>query len=196
MSTLSFAAPAGLYQPELAGPDDLPTIQELFDDARSWLSKKNTDQWAAPWPSEHARNDRIRASLAAGSTWIMRDGLTPVATVTAQGTPCRDGLWLPEELERPALYLHRLIVRRSHAGKGIGAWLIDWASWRAVQKYAAESIRIDVWTTNIALQKYYQGLGFQWLRNEDAVPGNPSGALYARPISRTGPPVTTTHGTP
>lgn len=38
-------------------------------------------------------------------------------------------LWTPDEQADPAMYMHRLIVRRKHAG--LGTEIMDWASHRA-----------------------------------------------------------------
>jgi hypothetical protein len=43
-------------------------------------------------------------------------------------------------------------------------------------------IRIDVWSTNLALQDYYKHMGFQHIRT---VPGVNSGALLVTPTRRT-----------
>jgi GNAT superfamily N-acetyltransferase len=64
-------------------------------------------------------------------------------------------LWTPEEQAEPARYLPRLVVARRKAGSGLGARLIDWAGDRAVRE-GARWVRIDVWTTNEELQRYYE----------------------------------------
>jgi hypothetical protein len=69
------------------------------------------------------------------------------------------------------------VVKRKYAGTRVGASLIYWAGARASREYAAESIRIDVWTTNLRLHDYYRRLGFTYLRH-CADPSYPSAALF------------------
>lgn len=174
-----------LDRPRPATLDDHREITNLIKEAAGWLRTKGTDQWAEPWPSPEERDERIRASLAAGSTWIVWDGANAVATVTAH----RDGherLWTPEERRQPAVYVHRLVVSRAFAGREIGARLLDWTARRAAAEYGACHTRIDVWTTNTALHAYYRQIGFTFVRYVDGWPAYPSGALFQRPIDAQG----------
>lgn len=59
-----------------------------------------------------------------------------------------------------AVYVHRLAVKRSYAGRGIGERLLDWAAERAVEAGRA-FVRVDCMTENAALRRYYEVLGFQ-----------------------------------
>lgn len=65
---------------------------------------------------------RVTERVADNRTWIVWDGHIAVATVTIHrtGSPA---LWTPAELDTEAVYLHRLVVRRSYAGDGFGAEL-------------------------------------------------------------------------
>jgi hypothetical protein len=166
---------------------DLQAVVDLVEEAARWLRGKGTDQWAVPWPSKEARDERIRTSLASGSTWILRSGSTPVATITC----LREGLerlWMPEEREIPALYVHRLVVSRQFAHQQIGARLIRWAEARARRGYGARFTRVDVWTTNDALHQYYKGIGFEPIRYADDWDEYPSCALFQRRIRGIGRP--------
>jgi ribosomal protein S18 acetylase RimI-like enzyme len=168
---------------------DMAAILTLLDEASAWLRTKDTDQWAQPWPSLSARNRRIFNGLCAGRTWLVVDDRNAaVATVTSR----RYGnhkLWSREELREPAVYLSRLIVARRHAGMGIGEALIDWAGERAQRYWNAQWVRIDVWTSNIALRNYYEKRGFRYygeLRFRADTPDEeryPSGALYQKPAA-------------
>ncbi|HEX5295557.1 MAG TPA: hypothetical protein VFW50_00990, partial [Streptosporangiaceae bacterium] len=95
-----------------AGPGDRDEIFELLDEATSWLRGKDTDQWEKPWPSREARDRRIVAGLESGGTWIVRDALGPVATITIATRP-DPGVWsaLEPGCNRAdhAVYVHRLI---------------------------------------------------------------------------------------
>ncbi len=168
-------------EPRLASEADQQTILNLIKDAAEWLRTKGTSQWATPWPSHAERDERVRHSIDAGCTWVVWDGPTAVATVTSH----RDGLpmlWTEAERRVPAVYLHRLIVGREYSGLGVGAWLVDWATRRAVAEYGAVETRIDVWTDNRALHRYYLGIGFGFVRVAQDCGTYPSCALFRRPV--------------
>ena len=163
---------------------DLKQIIGLIDGAADWLRTKNTDQWAQPWPSKADRDHRIRTDLLAGKTWIAWDGGTPCATVTADVS---SQVWPPESKRERAVYLCRLVVSRSHGGRGIGARLIDWAGSRARRRLGADWVRIDVWTTNTALHAYYRRQGFEFYGFCEMVGAYPSAALFQKPTAAISP---------
>lgn len=174
------------YVLRLAGPGDLHNVCTLASEASYWLrTSKDTDQWARPWPSLEARDRRIRAGLKNGKTWIVWDHDIPVATVTVAIRP-NLAVWSASSREcdpsEPAVYAHRLITARDYAGQGIGAELIDWVGLRGHRQYGANWIRIDVWSSNLALHDYYRGQGFSRC-GTCTDPDYPSGALFQKPIS-------------
>ncbi|WP_160146965.1 GNAT family N-acetyltransferase [Thermomonospora echinospora] len=165
----------------------MDTVIGLIDEASQWLRLKDTDQWARPWPDEESRRQRILDGLRTGTTWIVRDGTVPVATVsmTDEGNPL---LWRPDELAERAVYLHRLVISRKYAGHGLGAALLEWAAQEGRREYDATLLRIDVWRDNLDLHAYYRRLGFR-PPNGSAEPEIrvdkerwPSGAVFQRRI--------------
>jgi GNAT superfamily N-acetyltransferase len=116
-------------------------------------------------------------NIGAGETFLVWDAGTPAATVTVDGWANPD-LWTPAEAAEPALYAHKLTVARAYAGRGLGAELLDWAGTRAAEK-GAIWLRLDVWTTNHELQRYYLEQGFTHVRTV-VLSHNPSGALFQR----------------
>jgi GNAT superfamily N-acetyltransferase len=161
-----------------ATPDDLPQLLAFRREAAAWLSALGTDQWSRPYPA-----DRLLATIQAGTVFMVRDGATTAATITV-GPEVEEGLWSAEELAEPALYVTKLTVARSHAGQNLGGRLLDWAGDRAYRA-GAKWLRLDAWTTNKALQRYYLRQGFHHIRtvlDGDAVNGGPrvSGWLAQR----------------
>jgi GNAT superfamily N-acetyltransferase len=163
-----------------ASERDLSVIVHLIDEAAAWLRTRNTDQWALPWPSQSARDDRIRADLKEGKTWIGWDGETAAATITVD--PDEHPYWPDQWHKDPAIYVHRLVVSRPYAGVELGAALLDWAAGKGLLEHGATWIRVNAWTTNKRLHEHYESLGF--------IPcgfcpddGYPSGAMYQRPTS-------------
>jgi len=162
-----------------ATPADEQVIIGFIDEAAGWLAGKGTDQWAKPWPSLDERDRRVRRGIRDHCTWMVEDDGIPVATVSCRPLGNRE-LWTEAELAEPAVYVSRLIVRRGHGGQDLGTELINWAGLWAARQYGARWIRIDVWTTNEPLHKFYEKRGFVFCRVADAV-DYPSARLFAKP---------------
>jgi GNAT superfamily N-acetyltransferase len=170
----------------LAMPGDLNEVRRLVHQAAKWLTtSKGTDQWAKPWPTREARDQRLLSGIRNRQTWIIWDDDVPAATVSVATRP-EPVVWSQPDrdcdLSDPAVYAHRLITARNYAGQGLGAELIDWAGLRGQRQYGAKWIRIDVWTSNAALHAYYQESGFSRC-GSCANPDYPSGALFQKAVA-------------
>ena len=173
------------YRVRRATDSEFSTVSGLIGDVALWLRSKGTDQWQKPWPSAEGRDARIMYSLRSGKTWLVKDGNdVPAATITVEDA-ADPKLWNEWESAEPAVYVHRLVVGRGFAGIGLGAALLNWAGKQAADRYDAKWIRIDVWTTNAALHRYYERQGFSFVR-ECADAQYPSSALFRRSTSDTG----------
>jgi GNAT superfamily N-acetyltransferase len=168
-------------------PGDLDAVSGLVREAAEWLrTSKNTDQWAKPWPDRGRQRERILNDLLKGKTWLVWDGGTAAATITVDTDEPVDlneqPVWPEHERHRPTLYVRRIVVGRSYAGRGLGAALLDWAAHVAKRDHEAALIRIDVWTTNLELHAYYEGQRFIRLPDCDpaSLPDYPSLALFER----------------
>ncbi len=141
---------------------NLNAILYLIRQASGWLGGKGTDQWQQPWPDEEERDARVRRGLEVGATWIVWAGERAAATVTVARTP-NTAVWRDADciVRDPAVYAHRLIIDRQFAGWGLGAQLIDWTGLYGQREWQAEWVRIDVWTTNVGLHRYYMNKGFE-----------------------------------
>lgn len=138
---------------------DLPRLLKFRTDAAAWLSVLGTDQWARPFPAGH-----IRASIQRGEVFLAKEHLDkdPAATITLD-RDADPALWSPEEVAEGALYVHKLAVDRAYAGTGLGTRLLDWAGTRAAME-GERWLRLDAWSTNTALQRYYLTHGFTHVR--------------------------------
>lgn len=163
-----------------AKPDDLSAVLAMRYEASAWLADIGIDQWRHHWPTKDTMVERIGASIQAGETWMARDHQDQIAATVALDTYADPHLWTPEEIAEPAMYLHRLIVRRPYAG--LGAEILDWASAKAA-RLGKNWVRIDVWTDNTPLHKYYERNGFTHMRTLHS--DYPSGALFQRPANAT-----------
>jgi len=147
---------------------DVDDIAALWTQASDWLASIGTSQWQYP-----VRTHAIRAEVAAGEVWIVREGGRLLASVTLEADD-DSGLWAPSE--GPALYVHRLVVARDGRPNDLGAAMLDWAARRA-RRQCRPWLRLDAWTTNSDLHKYYVDRGFRHLRTDETVQ---SGALFER----------------
>ncbi|WP_329541115.1 GNAT family N-acetyltransferase [Streptomyces sp. NBC_01358] len=165
-----------------AQPRDLAKLLAFREEAAAWLSQLGTDQWQRPYPA-----DRLLATIEEGTVFMAMDGEVTAGTITL--TPvAEDGLWTEAELSEPSRFVNKLTVARSHAGQNVGGRLLDWAGDHAYRD-GAEWLRLDAWTTNEALQRYYLRQGFTHVRTLSegmAVNGGPrvSGWLAQRRTSR------------
>ncbi|MGW7514618.1 GNAT family N-acetyltransferase [Streptomyces sp. NPDC054796] len=161
-----------------ATPDDLSKLLAFRQEAAAWLRELGSDQWSRPYPA-----DKLLATIEAGTVFMLRDGDVTAGTITLTPEP-EEGLWTDDELTEPSLYINKLTVARTHAGRNLGGQLLDWAGDRAYRA-SAKWLRLDAWTTNEALQRYYLRQGFTHVRTVlggDAVNGGPrvSGWLAQR----------------
>ncbi|MFJ9077698.1 GNAT family N-acetyltransferase [Streptomyces sp. NPDC102278] len=142
---------------ETATPDDLPKLLAFRKEAAAWLSALGSDQWRRPYPA-----DRLLATIETGTVFMVRDGGATVATITL--TPAaEEGLWLDEELAQPSMFVNKLTVAREYAGRDLGGRMLDWAGDRAYRA-GMTWLRLDAWTTNQGLQRYYVRHGFEYVR--------------------------------
>lgn len=162
-----------------ATPDDLERLQQFRRDAAAWLTTRGSDQWSTPYPE-----DLLRASIASGDVFLFHENDTsdPVATVTLD-TLADPVLWTPEEIQDPALYVHKLTLTKPGGGGGLGRRIIDWCGDTAAQA-GAHWLRLDAWTTNTALHAYYRALGFTHIRTVHDERAYGSGWVAQRPATR------------
>jgi GNAT superfamily N-acetyltransferase len=169
-----------------ATPGQAQVIGELGDDARLWLRGKDTDQWLVPWRGQEGPARRIVRDVADGHSWIAWEDDLAVATITVGFEVPLAGpdspVWPASALAEKALYVHRVIVRRVYAGRGLGAALLDWATGFGLRTIGTPLLRIDVWTDNWALHDYYRRQGFTFVefRSAEELPDYPSRALFER----------------
>ena len=142
-----------------ATPDEAPAILALRTAAERWLADRGIEQWH---PGE---------ITLAGATSQARDGEWHLAS--DNGVACAtlrllwsDPLWTGIGTQRPAVYVHGLVIDRAYAGQGLGARLLDWATEQGRQA-GAEVLRLDCVEINPALRSYYARIGFREVGRRD-----------------------------
>lgn len=156
-----------------ATPGDVDVVVGILTEVAQWLGTKGM---AGQWPPEIPR-DFIAACVERGEVYLAMQGDEVVATVALQWSD--PDVWgdVPDD----AVYVHRLAVRRPHAGKGLGRRLLRWAEEMA-GKHGKQYLRLDCWAENPVLVRYYAGIGFD--RRGEVRIGTWRGVLYQRPVAK------------
>jgi GNAT superfamily N-acetyltransferase len=161
-----------------ATQDDVPEIAAIWTRSSERLARMGLDQWQYP-----VRTALLRDHVAAGTCWVIEDGSgDAIGTVTVDGH-ADPKLWQPSDEPDAAYYVHRLVLddRARHAE--LGSAVLDWASRRALAD-GKRWMRLDAWTSNPGLHRYYLDRGFRYVRTIQA-PDVPSGVLFERDASVT-----------
>ncbi|KAA1425243.1 GNAT family N-acetyltransferase [Mumia zhuanghuii] len=141
--------------PTRAYARDAEAIVALRDDLARWQVASGLVQWQ---PGE-VTPDQVREQIADQQWWLLRDDGAISATVRVLEADPRiwDDLVAPEDAD--ALYVHGLMVRRTHRGRGLGTVMLDWVAER-VRDAGRTILRLDCAAANPSLRAYYAGLGF------------------------------------
>jgi GNAT superfamily N-acetyltransferase len=163
-----------------ADSDALAALVQLRREAAAWLQAKGEMQWVNDWPDTETMLAGFERDLREGATWFATDdagAFLGAITINGRTNP---GLWTPQE-EATALFVHRLTLARAAAGRGVGSRMLDFAGQRA-ELAGRQSLRLDAWTTNEGLHRYYLNQGFRLVR---VVPNHhsPSAACFERPAT-------------
>ena len=137
----------------LARPDDAPDVVSILVEAASWLEQAGSPMWK----DDELRAEQIAADIHDGLFVVACAGALPVGTVKFQLT---DPIFWPDMPDGDAAYVHRLAVRRSVAGSGVAAALIDWAAARTASLGRA-CLRLDCEADRTRLRAFYERLGFR-----------------------------------
>lgn len=147
----------------VAGIDELDLVASILEEAAAWLAARGIRQWPARF-----RPEVIQPAIEAGETWLFRVDGEAAGTITIDDA---DPVWA--DSGDPALYLHRLAIRRSFPG--LGGRILDWADARAATQ-GRRYLRGDCLAANDALLAYYLRAGFS-TRGTATVGGSPGQRL-------------------
>ena len=143
--------------------DQLDEIEQLYRICGQDMLEKGFDNWGDFYPPRAT----IEADLSNNTLWglFLEEQLLAVIVLNAvQPTPFTTVHW-QFEIE-PVLVVHRLAVKVAHQGNGYAKKLMLFA-----EKYAQEhnygTIRLDAYSINSQLLKFYEQLGYQ--RTKEAI---------------------------
>jgi GNAT superfamily N-acetyltransferase len=133
------------------GEEYVPSALLILREASQWL----TSQGLSGWSDLELQNTDLRRQCAAGALILGFEGESAVACMLVQRS---DPIYWPQAAPGSALYLHKLAVRRAHAGRGWGARMIAWAKTEAQRLHVAR-LRLDTWADS-RLTALYSRHGF------------------------------------
>lgn len=134
-----------------ASPADLDALEQMLEEARSWLARVGVPQWQVPFDRQELTYaiDNHRVILA------LDEGMAPIGSLHLSFE--HDPAWEPHPGD--AGYIHRLVVAQRATGRGVGAAMLDWAQGRAAEG-GAPALRLYCVEENERLVRYYSQLGF------------------------------------
>ncbi len=156
-SFMTVEAKGETYQLRQARPEHLLDILSLLLDASKWLETKGTTQWDYYRKDLEGNAGEVVESMENGNTFVVEKEGEVIASLTLEpkASEFDFDLWGNEAKDEGAMYLHRLVVLREYAGKGIGAALMKWAE-AYVKREGKNKLRFDCLASNEGLNHYYQ----------------------------------------
>jgi GNAT superfamily N-acetyltransferase len=140
-----------------ATPTDAAVAGEILDEATAYVATLGYDQWTVPFPQ-----GELAERIERGELYVVEvDGQTAATLTLLWDDPAFWG-------ERPpdAVYLHKLAVRRAHAGYGLGAAVVEWVDAQAAAA-GRRYVRLDCHRDDPGIRAYYERLGFEHRGDKD-----------------------------
>lgn len=155
-----------------AAPAEAPVVSAILQEAAAWCEARGMPLWKA----NELDPDRLKEEVEQGLFYRVQEGSETLAVFKFQGS---DPLFWPDVPADEAAYVHRIAVKRQHAGRGLPAFLLDWCAEQARARGCA-FLRLDTEASRPKLRAIYEGLGFR-LHSERNV-GPYRVARYERPL--------------
>ena len=155
--------------------DDAPILAEILTQAMNYKLSLGDKAWGdQPYTPQE-----VQSRIVKGHTYTALIDDEIVGTLMF--------LWEDEMMwgKQPpvAAYVHQLAIKDGYHGQGIGGKLLDWASNKAA-KEGRKLLRVDFPPQNAGLKKYYEKLGFKFVKKRliHAPHASYTAALYERPV--------------
>lgn len=139
---------------------DAPAILDMLDAAVAWMNGRgNTEQWGTtPYSQKPGGVARVERYTTANTPYIAELAGTPVGALVLDSGP-NPQVPIPPA-EEPERYVRLLVSDRRHAGRGIGAALLDHAA-EETRRAGVRLLRVDCWAGGGGeLVAFYEGTGF------------------------------------
>jgi GNAT superfamily N-acetyltransferase len=134
--------------------DDTPALVETLTEAADWVEELDG---TTMWVEGELEEPRVRSETEAGMFVVAEVDGRIVGAVRFQ---LEDQLFWPDLDGRDSAFVHRLAVRRTHAGRGISMALLQWAVDRA-RGLGKRYLRLDCDAERPRLRALYERFGFR-----------------------------------
>jgi GNAT superfamily N-acetyltransferase len=133
---------------------DTRALVETLTEALNWVEQLDgTIMWVEGELEEH----RVRAEADAGMFIVAEADGQVIGAIRFQ---LEDQLFWPDVDGSDSAFVHRLAVRRSHAGQGVSTLLLQWAVDRA-RALGKRYLRLDCDAERTRLRALYERFGFR-----------------------------------
>lgn len=133
---------------------DVELVREILLEAEHWLRAMSEPLWR----DDELSTDAISSDVEAGSYYVAEcDG---VAAGTLRFQLSDEETW-PDVPDGESAFVHRLAVRRSHAGGEVSSALLRWAANRTAA-LGLPKLRLDCVASRPKLRALYERFGFRY----------------------------------
>ena len=133
---------------------DTDVLLEILTEAAGWVRQLDGTEM---WVEGELDPQNVRAEAEAGMFVVAETDAGVVGVVRFQ---LEDALFWPDVDTCDSAFVHRLAVRRSHAGSGASTALLQWAG-EAARALGKRYLRLDCDAERARLRATYERLGFK-----------------------------------
>jgi len=134
--------------------DDAAPVAAVLVEAAQWVQRLDG---SVMWVEGELADDRVAAEVDEGLFFVAECDGELAGAVRFQ---LQDQLFWPDLETRDSAFVHRLAVRRSHAGRGVSTALLQWAAERA-RSLEKRYLRLDCDADRPRLRDLYERFGFR-----------------------------------
>jgi GNAT superfamily N-acetyltransferase len=163
-----------VVRPTYAG--EAPLVSSVLQEAAEWLRQRGDPLWS----TDELAPSAICADVDGGRYVLAL--VSELAIGTARLTT-EDPLFWPDAITGEAMYLHRLAVRRAHAGGATSRLIVDFGCAHA-KNLGCAYLRLDCDASRASLRSLYEALGFTY-QGERTV-GSYTVARFQKSVGATG----------
>lgn len=139
-------------------------LAELMLEIAQWLQSLGSTQWAGILEGKDIH--QTDKAISRGEVFIFRskENNEIAGSVIMQNNASEwdISLWGESAIKNDdqAVFLHRLVVARSYAGKGVGRKIMEWAE-KFIHSSDKAVIKLDCISSNAKLNQFYTSCGYQ-----------------------------------
>lgn len=133
---------------------DQADVEDVLAEAVRWLEDKGEPLWG----EDEVNAGRIEQEIREGSYYLAQEADRTVAVFKFE---LADPEFWPDVPPGESTFIHRLAVRRSHAGGAVSTAILRWSLARTIalgRKY----LRLDCVSSRPKLRRIYESFGFRW----------------------------------